>query len=55
MTDTLEHVNVGNSPFAVSDPEDFKGLREWVIAKRRSEINPEKKYLQICSAPWRIG
>jgi hypothetical protein len=55
MTDTLEYVSKGKSPFAVSDPEDFKGLREWVIAKRRSEIHPEKRYPQICSAPWRVG
>jgi hypothetical protein len=42
-------------PLAIFDPEDFKGLREWVMAKRRSEINPVYTYQQIYSAPWRIG
>lgn len=37
------------------DPEDLKGLREWVNARQKSRIIPEKKCSRIYSAPWRIG
>jgi hypothetical protein len=44
-----------DSTLTVPDPEDLKGLREWVTAKRICEITPEEKNRQIYSAPWRVG
>jgi hypothetical protein len=45
------HPNGGSS----LDPEDFKGLFEWVTAKRIEEIKTKEDYHQVYSAPWRIG
>ncbi|MGA2161416.1 MAG: hypothetical protein ABSG28_04335 [Methanoregula sp.] len=53
--DTLESISAKDCTFTVLDPEDLKGLREWVAAKRMCEVNPEKRYGQIYTAPWRIG
>ena len=53
--DIFENIRVNVYPSTVIDPEDLKGLREWVVAKRICEVNPEKKYGQMYSAPWRIG
>jgi hypothetical protein len=53
--DTPESVSAKDCTFTVLDPEDLKGLREWVTAKRIREVNPEKRYGQIYSAPWRVG
>jgi hypothetical protein len=55
LMDTLERISAKDCTFTVLDPEDLKGLREWVAAKRMCEVNPEKRYGQIYSAPWRIG
>jgi hypothetical protein len=55
LMSTLKRMRARDCPLAIFDSEDFKGLREWVMAKRRSEINPVYKYQQIYSAPWRIG
>jgi hypothetical protein len=55
LMETHNRVRAGNCLLAISHPDDFKGLREWVIAKRRSEVNPEHDCQQIYIAPWRIG
>jgi len=36
-------------------PDDLKGLREWVYAKRLEEMKTRKSALILYSAPWRIG
>ena len=36
-------------------PDDLKGLREWVYAKRLSEMKNGKNGPRMYSAPWRIG
>jgi hypothetical protein len=55
LTSNLEHVETENRTFAKANPEDFKGLHEWVSAKRRREIVPEYKCGMIYFAPWRVG
>ena len=55
LRDTLENIRVKDRAFTVSDPEDLKGLRGLVAAKRMYEVNPEKRYGHIYSAPWRSG
>jgi hypothetical protein len=37
------------------DPEDLKGLREWVTAKRIEEIKTKVDNTSLYYAPWRIG
>jgi len=44
-----------NRPFGSLDPEDLKGLREWVTAKRIAEIKTQENYTSLYYAPWRIG
>jgi hypothetical protein len=36
-------------------PDDLKGLRDWVCAKRVEELKTRRCNLRMYSAPWRIG
>ncbi len=42
-------------PFGAIDPEDLKGLREWVTTKRIEESKTKENYSSLYYAPWRIG
>ena len=53
--DALEGTLSKNRTFMVPDPEDLRGLREWVTAKRIGEAAPDREYGRIYSAPWRVG
>ena len=55
LMDALEGTFSKNCPFIVPDPEDLRGLREWVTAKRICEVTSEEKCGRIYSAPWRVG
>jgi hypothetical protein len=55
LMDALEGTLSKNRTFMVPDPEDLRGLREWVTAKRIGEAAPDREYGRIYSAPWRVG
>lgn len=42
-------------PVGSIDPEDLKGLREWVTAKRIEELKAKENHSPLYYAPWRIG
>jgi hypothetical protein len=55
LTRTLYRTCTRDSPFILPDPEDLKGLREWVTAKRICEEAHERRHGRIYIAPWRVG
>jgi hypothetical protein len=55
LTNTLHRTCTRDGPFILPDPEDLKGLREWVTAKRICEAANEGRHGRIYTAPWRVG
>jgi len=52
---TLMRLRSNEGPSGQIHPDDMKGLRDWVFAKRVEELKTRECNLRMYSAPWRIG
>jgi hypothetical protein len=52
---TFNRIHPNEGTFEPLHPDDLKGLRDWVFAKRVEEIKTRENHLRMYSAPWRVG